>query len=95
MTTANTTDARRAEGTVPALVRLKSAFQRWLYRRLCNPFRTMLTQEFLHEMLAADTRQLRWTVSLEYDGGIVDALTMTVTCDKVTPNNRNRPDSAG
>jgi hypothetical protein len=74
---------------------LRCVFRRWLYSRLCNPFRTLLTHEFLNEMLKHDTRQLQWIVSLNFAGGIRDVLTMTVTCTKLESNQGGSTAPAG
>ena len=75
-----------SEYAPPSGSTLRTRFRRWIYRRLCNPFRTLLTQEMLCEMLRSNSKTLTWTVSLDFDGGVRDVLTMTVTCDKVESN---------
>ena len=75
-----------SEYAPPSCSTLRTRFRRWIYRRLVGPFRTILTQEMLCEMLRADSKTLTWTVSLDFDGGPRDVLTMTVTCDKVESN---------
>ena len=69
-------------GAVGPYTRLRHRWREWLYRRLRGAALTMLTRQFLHEMLASKTRSLRWTVSMDYSNGIRDVLVMTVTCDK-------------
>ena len=68
---------------------LRTRFRRWIYKLLIGPFRTILTQEMLCEMLRANSKTLTWTVSLDFDAGVRDVLTMTVTCDKVESNIRD------
>lgn len=62
--------------------RLKKRFEKnyreALWTILKGPFRTMLMQEFLCEMLKAETTSLDWKVRAEYDSGIVDSILMRV-----------------
>lgn len=74
-----------------AMTSFSRGARRALYRAVRGAFHKQLLQEFMHEMLASETQELKWTLVAEYTSGVRDTVVMSVKVESMSTSQSKTP----